>query len=155
MSKDDLTLRQGRRRLTQGVAALLLAVTLIVFMSSPASAATKKLSGQVMCSGFQKVESIWFLGSKSGWHGQNIAKTQRTSLMTYSFAAIKGETVQVWLKCSGAKERYTKFTVGSGSTRHVCGWSGLQICASTELGGCVLRGVLGTKISLVRCIRHL
>lgn len=119
------------------------------------ASSSKTMSGQVHCSGFQKVESIWFLGSSSGWHGKNVPSSERVSSMVYSFTAQKGETIQVWLKCSFAREKYSSFKVGRGSTRHVCGWSGFQVCTSERLGGCVLRQVLTTRISLVGCLRHL
>ena len=146
-----------RSALCSLLVAGLLATTMVAspIGASTASAATKTMSGQVMCSGFQKVERIWFLGSSSGWHGKDVPKADQVSLMTYSFTATVGETVQVWIDCTYAAEKYSSFKVGSGSTRHICGWSGLQVCASTSLAGCVLRSILANKINLVRCIKYL
>lgn len=138
------------------VAVTLLLVIGLVAQPTPAAAATTKtLGGEIHCSGLGKVESIWFKGSGSGWHGKNVPSSERSYEMRYSFIAHTGETIQVWINCTNGPERYSEFKVGSGSTRHICDWGGLQVCTSTKLAGCVLKGVTGTRISLIGCIRYL
>ncbi|MCA9565127.1 MAG: hypothetical protein KC561_16635, partial [Myxococcales bacterium] len=112
-----------RKKLNRaGPAIAAIACLAVLVTGTPASAATKTLSGEVHCSGMNKVERIWFLGSKSGWHGKDVPKSQRSYEMKYSFKAVQGETIQVWVDCTNAPERYSSFKVGSGSTRHVCDW---------------------------------
>jgi hypothetical protein len=138
------------------IAPLALMLVLFAALASGASAATKQLGGQLQCAPGEKVAGIWMLGSKSGWHGYDYpaAYSQRPWVGEYLITATRGEAIQAWIRCAVFGESYTSFTVGSGSTRHICskGWGP---CVSTGLGGCALRLVFGNKISVVGCIlRH-
>lgn len=145
--------------------ACLLVLLSVVAMSglaaTPArSAEMKTISGELICPDFQWVERIWFQGSKSGWHGMNVPKenqprtiydNSKRRIAKYSFTGIKGEFVKVWLDCSQQAERYSEFTIGNGSTRHICAWRGWAPCGPISWGSCALKAILGSRIGLIAC----
>lgn len=151
------------RNASRGLACLLVLLFVLVTSSSttaPARAAEMKtVGGELVCPDFQWVERIWFLGSKSGWHGIDVPKanlprtfydTSKRPIAKYSFTGVKGELVKVWLDCSQQAERYSEFKLG-GSTRHICALRGWSPCGPISWGSCALRAVLGSKISLIAC----
>lgn len=148
----------------------LLAALAVVFVSvsvvaSPAHSAEKKrISGELVCPDFQWVERIWFLGSKSGWHGVNIPKkdqprtfydNSKRRVTKYRFTGVKGELVKAWLDCSQQGERYSEFKIDRGSTRHICALRGWAPCGPTSLGSCAIKAALGSRIGLIACFVRL
>lgn len=144
-------------------AALLLTLTVIMLAIpiTTASAATKTVSGDLQCSGAGWVQKIWFLGSQSGWHGVNVPADRQPTTMydrsgerlaRYSFTAVKGELVKVWITCSSSAEHYSEFTVGSGGKRHICDWGGgMQWCGPQSWGKCATDFAIGNKLKSVFC----
>ena len=141
------------------------AAALLLTTSPKATAAavpTKTMSGELMCPGFGWVTSIWFLGEFSGWHGVNVRPEQqprtffdkdRRPLAKYRFTAVQGELVKVWITCSNTNERYSTFRVGSGSSRTICAWGGLQLCRSTAWGECAVKALIGRRsIKTILCL---
>jgi len=119
----------------------------------------QQVSGELICPDFQWVERIWFLGSKSGWHGMDVPKenlprtiydNSKRRIAKYSFTGIKDERVKVWLDCSQQPERYSEFTIG-GSVRHICAWRAWAPCGPISWGSCAIKAILGSRIGLIAC----
>lgn len=112
----------------------------------------KTLSGELQCAPGEKVTGIWLLGSRSGWHGFDYPRSKLPYTGWYSISnAVQGETIKAWLRCAVFGESYSSFTVGSGSTRHICskGW----ICLSTNIGACGVQVAFsGLSMRLIGCL---
>jgi len=132
------------------LAAVVSALLALTPQISGGSAQAKTLSGELQCAPGEKVSGIWLLGSQSGWHGFDYARTKRPYTGWYSINAVQGEKIQAWIRCSVFGESYSSFTVGSGSTRHIClkGWT----CLSTNIGACAVQAAFtGLNIRTIGC----
>ncbi len=131
---------------------LLAAILLLGSLTGGGVARAQTLQGELQCAPGEKVTGIWMLGSKSGWHGFDYPKSKLPYTGWYSFSnAVRGETIQAWIRCAVFGESYSKFTVGSGSTRHICerGW----ICLSTNIGKCgVMAAFSGLNLRVLGCL---
>lgn len=138
------------------VAVLALALAMLVsFAATTSSAQAQTLRGELQCAPLDKLEYIWMLGSRSGWHGYDYGE-EPPYTGTYSISnAVRGETMQVWMGCMGLGEYYTSFPVGRGSVRHICStadWGLVSMCASANIGACAIRVAFsGLNISGIAC----
>lgn len=121
------------------------------------------MGGELVCPAFDWVTAIWFLGSKSGWHGRDVpaselprtwydAEKRKKTPSKYKFTAVKGETIKHWLTCNTAGKKYGTFKVGSGNTRHICNWYGS--CGSISRGECATKYIFFSKnpIGILSCL---
>lgn len=132
-------------------ATFLTSAAALVTAAPPASAATKTLRGELQCPPGDRVSGIWLLGSKSGWHGFDYLSSKRPYVGGYSITAVQGETIKAWIRCAVFGESYSSFSVGSGSTRHICyrGWT----CLSVKLGWCGIQAVFAAPpLRIVGCV---
>ncbi|HWT89793.1 MAG TPA: hypothetical protein VN179_01635 [Solirubrobacterales bacterium] len=133
------------------VAVLLIALIGVLAVGG-GKAQAKTLSGELQCAPGERVSGIWMLGSRSGWHGFNYPSTKRPYTGWYSMTnAVQGETMKTWIRCSVFGEFYSSFTVGTGSTRHICspGWGP---CLSINIGGCAVKlAFTGLNMRTIGC----
>lgn len=128
---------------------LLMAMALSGFGSVGVSEA-KTLNGELQCAPGEKVTGIWLHGSR--WHGFDYPSSKLPFTGWYSISnAVQGKTIKAWLRCAIFGESYSSFTVGSGSTRHIC--SKRWICLSTSIGACGVQVAFnGLNIRLISCL---
>lgn len=160
--------RSGRRRAFVAILALLIVATVGVGSPTPASsavAARRTVGGELHCPAWARVSGIWMKGSQSGWHGGNYAysggRDTRPVAGRYSASFVVGEQVKTWIRCSlvGSRsytETYSVWTVGSGSSRHICASGSGPVCVPGNVAGCVLYAALSSNpISIWRCALRL
>lgn len=145
----------------KAVAALALAIAMLIpFAVATSPAQAQSLRGELQCAPLDKLQYIWMLGSRSGWHGYDYGERPPYS-GTYSIPnAVRGETMQVWMGCMGLGKYYTSFPVGRGSVRHICStsdWGLVSMCGSTNIGACAIRvAFTGLNIGGIACfVRNL
>jgi len=142
-----------RHRFVAGfvTATVLASAAAFVTIASPAAAATKTLGGELQCGPGDRVSGVWLLGSSSVWHGFDYQSNKRPYVGGYSITAVQGETIKAWIRCVVLGESYSSFTVGRGSTRHICaaGWR----CGSVNLGWCAIQAVyLAPPLRIAGCV---